>query len=33
MNEKFHEAQDRLYDEIDIMKIVRYNRYARFISA
>lgn len=32
MNERFHKAQDRLYDEIDLVKVVRMMRFTRFLS-
>lgn len=32
MNEKFHKAQDRLYDEIDLVKLVQMIRFTRFLS-
>jgi len=30
MNERFHKAQKRLYEEIDIVKLIENMRFARF---
>lgn len=33
MNERFHKAQAKLYEEMDLMRLIRMMRFARFLSA